>query len=149
MEIGKEIKQPKFDNEFHKLVINILFTGRWLESRVNGFLKQFGLTSQQYNVLRILRGQHPDPATINLIIERMLDKTSNASRLVEKLRIKGWVERQSCSTDRRAVDVVITAQGLAVLEKIDNAQRELDDKLRNLSVAEAVALNNLLDKFRG
>ena len=119
MEIEKEIRQQnKFTSEYEKMIVNILFTGSWLDTLNNSRLKPYGITTQQYNILRILRGQHPSPATINMLIERMLDKNSNASRLVEKLRMKGLVTRSTNPKDKRAVSVLITETGLRVLEEI-------------------------------
>jgi len=149
MEIGKEIKQAKFKNEYQKVLINILFTSGWLGSRHSMGLKPYGISPQQYNILRILRGQYPKPATINLLIDRMLDKNSNASRLVEKLRLKKLVDRATCEDDRRAVNVLITQKGLDLLEELDKNESNMLKELRNLSEKEAEQLNGLLDKLRG
>lgn len=149
MKIGNEIKQTKFKNEHQKVLINILFTSGWLTSRHAGLLKPYGISSQQYNILRILRGQHPKPATVNLLIDRMLDKNSNASRLVEKLRIKKFVERAICTDDRRAVNVAITKKGLDLLIELDEFEEGFIDKeLKKISEKEAEQINLLLDKLR-
>lgn len=147
MKLEDEIKQSKFESESQKVKINIIFTGKWLENKTNALLKPHGLSMQQFNLLRILRGQHPEPVTVNLIIERMLDKMSNASRLVEKLRVKGFVERRQCEVDRRAVDVVITEKGLALLKEVDHLVLG-DNTGSSLSDDEMKQLNRLLDKFR-
>ena len=149
MQIEKEIKQDKFKNEYHKLSVNILYTGSWLSIKNQVHLKPFSLTYQQYNILRILRGQYPNPATVSLLIDRMLDKMSNASRLVEKLRQKKLVERRTCKKDRRAVDVIITEKGLHLLTEIETHDPEWEKVFTALTVAEAKELNNLLDKLRG
>lgn len=149
MDIGKEIKQSKFRNEHHKMLVNILFTSGWLDSKHACNLKPYGISSQQYNILRILRGQHPKPATVNLLIERMLDKNSNASRLVEKLRLKKLVERATCPEDRRAVNVLITQKGLDLLTEIDKHETSFLKELKNLTEKEAEQINLLLDKLRG
>ena len=149
MEIGKEIKQTKFKNEYQKMLINIFFTSGWLNQKHACKLKPFGISSQQYNILRILRGQHPKPATVNLLIERMLDKNSNASRLVEKLRLKKLVERAVCPDDRRAVNVAITKKGLDLLIKLDELEESFIEGLQKLSEQEAEQINLLLDKLRG
>jgi DNA-binding MarR family transcriptional regulator len=148
MEIGKEIKQAKFKNEYQKMLINILFTSNWLSAKHSANLKPFGISTQQFNLLRILRGQHPKPATVNLLIDRMLDKSSNASRLVEKLRVKKLVERAICPEDRRAVNVVITQKGLDLLAEIDKHELSFLKELKNLSEKEAEQMNKLLDKLR-
>jgi DNA-binding MarR family transcriptional regulator len=149
MEIGEEIKQKKFKNEYHKMVVNMLFTTSWLENKHAASLKPFGISTQQFNILRILRGQFPKPATVNLLIERMLDKNSNASRLVEKLRIKGLVERAICDDDRRAVNVIITNKGMKLLEEFDKKEQLFFKDLKNITEEEAKTINSLLDKMRG
>ncbi len=149
VELEKEIRQKKFQNEHQKLMVNVLYTNGWLTSLYAKHLKPYGISAQQYNLLRILRGQHPNPATINLLKERMLDKMSNASRLVEKLRLKGLVERHECPVDRRAVDVIITQKGLDLLKKLDNITQKMEEKLNIITEAEAKEVNRILDKLRG
>jgi DNA-binding MarR family transcriptional regulator len=109
----------------------------------------YHITSNQYNILRILRGQYPNPATVNLLKERMLDKMSDASRLVERLRVKGLVKRDLSSDDRRRVDVMITEKGLKLLSAIDKLNEKSDTIFKNLSSGEAKKINDLLDKLRG
>lgn len=149
MRIGKEISQDKFKSEHQKMLINILFTSSWLSSQHAASLKPFGISTQQYNILRILRGQYPKPVTVNLLIDRMLDKNSNASRLVEKLRLKKFLERAICPEDRRAVNVVITKKGLDLLEELDKYETEFLKGLKNLSTEQAEQVNFLLDTLRG
>jgi DNA-binding MarR family transcriptional regulator len=149
MRLEDEIKQESFRNEYHKLAVNILFTHGWLMNKIQQILSRFDLTPQQFNLLRILRGQYPSTASISLLKDRMLDKMSDASRLVDRLIQKGLVERKICESDRRKVDVVITKKGLKLLEKIDETDSEMDGYLQNLSESEAKKLNDLLDKLRG
>jgi len=149
MKLEEEIKQKKFNSEYHKLVVNLLFTGGWIGFYHSQQLKPYGLTIQQYNILRILRGQYPKPATVNLLIERMLDKTSNASRIVDKLVNKKFATRKICPEDRRSVDVLITDKGLELLKEIEIFEEENQKKFENLSENEIKNLNNLLDKLRG
>lgn len=149
MRLENEIKQESFRNEYHKLAVNILFTHGWLMNKIQQILSRFDLTPQQFNLLRILRGQYPSTASISLLKDRMLDKMSDASRLVDRLIQKGLVERKICESDRRKVDVVITKKGLKLLEKIDETDLEMDGYLQNLSESEAKKLNDLLDKLRG
>ena len=149
MKLEKEIMQKKFKNEFHKLGVNIIYTGNWINLINMKYFKEFDLTLQQFNVLRILRGQFPNPATVNLLIERMLDKTSNASRIVDKLVLKKLVDRKICPNDRRAVDVIITKKGLNLLEEIDKHQKSWEENLMTLNTDEAKKVNELLDKLRG
>jgi DNA-binding MarR family transcriptional regulator len=149
MKLEDEIAQKKFRNEKHKVAVNIIYTFSWLTGFHQEFLKPHGITEQQYNILRILRGQHPNPATIKLIRERMLDKMSDASRLVEKLRVKGLAERVTSKKDRRQVDVSITKKGLDLLARIDQEDGKMDEFMANLNDDEARTLNDLLDKLRG
>lgn len=148
MKLEDEIKQSKFANEFQKLAINLIFTGNWLNAKSSEYLKQFGITIQQYNVLRILRGRYPEPATVNLIIERMLDKMPNASRIVDKLLLKKFVERKTCTEDRRCVDVMITEKGLKLLSEIEKKESILNKKFTSISIKEAKEINRYLDKLR-
>ena len=148
MTIDEEIKST-FKSEQHRLTVNLIYTSNWMIGSQALMLKRHGLTVPQYNVLRILRGQHPKPIRVNDIIERMLDKMSNASRLVDKLVEKKLVVRKVCSTDRRAVDVVINKAGLELLKVIDPIQDEFMDNLGgNLNTEETKTLSELLDKMR-
>lgn len=148
MKIEEEIKQSAFKNEYQKAYINVIFTSGYLEQAQSALFKPFGVTLPQYNVLRILRGQHPKPATISLIIDRMLDKTSNASRIVDKLVAKELVTRKQCPADRRTVDVTITDKGLELLKRMDELEGGTGTGVRNLTEEEAHQLNILLDKIR-
>ena len=149
MKLEDEIKQKKFNSEFQKLVVNIIYTHSWLTYSQSKIFEQYGITLTQYNILRILRGQHPKPASVNLLKDRMLDKRSDASRMVERLRIKGLVKRKICPNDRRKAEVLITEVGLQLLEKLDKHEVELDKAFKHLSNKEAETLNDLLDKLRG
>ena len=149
MKLEEEIKQKIFRNEYHKLAVNIFYTHGWLINNQAAFLKKHDLTSAQFNILRILRGQYPNPASINLLKERMLDKMSDASRLVERLKQKDLVDRKICPDDRRRVEVVITEKGLKVLEEIDKHDDEIDQAFKKLNLSEARTVNQLLDKMRG
>ena len=147
--IEEEIKQKKFNSAHHKMLVNLVYTTNWLNTIQMREFKAFGLSSQQYNILRILRGQGNNAVNLGLIQDRMLDKNSNASRLIEKLRIKKLLERKEAKDDRRQVDISITEKGLELLEKIDVALEHAEKKYETLSKAEAEALSNLLDKLRG
>lgn len=147
MSIEKEIVQNKFESEQIKAMINFIYTANGLTLHQSQFFKQFGISSQQYNILRILKGQYPKTATVNLLIERMLDKSSNASRLVEKLKQKGLVNRVQNKEDRRSVNVKITTSGIELLEKISKSHGEIN-VLNVLTDEEAVFFNQILDKIR-
>ena len=148
MGISEEIKQEKFKSEFSKAVVNILYTNSWLNQQNLKLFKSYGLTTPQFNILRILRGQYPNPATVNLLIDRMLDKSSNASRIVDKLEEKGLVLRRQCSKDRRAVDVLISDKGLNLLNEMDVKMSDWETVNNKLTEKEAATLNLLLDKVR-
>lgn len=149
MGINEDIKQAKeFSSPYEKLLVNILYTNSWLLDQQNRLFKNYGITSPQYNVLRILRGQYPDPCTVNTIIDRMLDRMSNASRIVARLETKGLVERTVCESDRRAKDVLITEKGLELLEEVD---QELDDwtqRLKAVGAEDVEKASNVLDAMR-
>ncbi len=149
MKIEEEIKQDKFHSEYQKLAINILFTNQWLTANTTKILKPFGISPQQYNVLRILKGQSPKAISVSNIMERMIDKMSNTSRLVEKLRQKELIERVTCEQDRRQVDVKITKKGLDLLEKVKTEMNAFKTISDNLTEKEASTINDLLDKMRG
>lgn len=149
MKLEEEIVQKKFNSEYHKAIVNIIFTYNWLTEKQVKILKPFDITIQQYNILRILRGQHPDPVNIKLIKSRMLDKMSDVSRLVEKLRIKEFADRKICPSDRRNVDVYITQKGLTLLSDLDPQEKEIENLLTGLNSEEIKQLNFYLDKLRG
>lgn len=149
MEIEKEIKQKSFKDEYEKVEVNLLFTASWVSSNATSLIKPHGISLQQFNILRILRGQKGVPAPLKLLTERMLDKMSNTSRLVEKLFQKGWVIRENCKENRRRVDISITEEGLRVCREVTDVIEYHREKNRVLSLEEAQQLNYLLDKMRG
>lgn len=148
MKIEEAIKQKKFKSEYQKLYINIIYTANWLNNESIKTLKPFGISPQQYNVLRILKGQHPNAISVNNIIDRMLDKNSNASRLVDKLKQKELVEREVCSNDRRQVDIKITEKGILLLDEIAEKMDSFIDIRNSISENEAAITNEILDKLR-
>jgi DNA-binding MarR family transcriptional regulator len=148
MKIEEAIKQKKFKSEYQKLFINIIYTANWLNNESIKTLKPFGISPQQYNVLRILKGQHPNAISVNSIIDRMLDKNSNASRLVDKLKQKELVEREICPEDRRQVDIKITNKGLDLLESISKKMDDFINLKDAISVEEAAQINGFLDQLR-
>jgi len=148
--IETEIHQKTFKNENLKAHVNILFTASWLESQLSILLKEkHNLSTQQFNILRILRGSHPTPTSIKGLTSRMIDKNSNASRLVDKLERKGFAERTSSEIDRRRVDVVITAAGLDCLGLASIAvDDKIDELFKSLDLEKAKILNQCLDQLR-
>lgn len=148
MNLDVEIKQKNFKSEYHKLAVNIIFTHGWLLSHQKEIFDKYDITSTQFNILRILRGQHPNPGSINLLKERMLDKMSDVSRLVERLRVKGLVIRKTCNVDRRKSDVTISDKGLKLLKTLDSLDDDFEKLISNISTEEAKTINKLLDKMR-
>jgi MarR family transcriptional regulator, 2-MHQ and catechol-resistance regulon repressor len=148
MGINKDIRQEKFRNERHKAMVNVLFTYGWIIERLKIFVSSEDITHQQYNILRILRGSHPTPLSTLQIRDRMIDKMSDTSRLVDRLLSKGLAKKIICKKDRRLVDVNITDKGLKLLEKLDESQDEMDSILSNLTEKESTTLSKLLDKIR-
>jgi DNA-binding MarR family transcriptional regulator len=147
--IEEAIKQAQFKDEYNKAVVNLLYTHSYLVGFQTSVLKPQDLSPEQYNVLRILRGQQGKPATIAAIQERMLNTMSNASRLVDKLKAKELVKRDECLENRRKVDVLITDKGLRLLELLEPQIAALNKKVIHLEESELLVLNGLLDKLRG
>jgi DNA-binding MarR family transcriptional regulator len=148
MRLEEELKQDKFHSEFQKAFLNVLVTSNWLESDTAQKLKPFGISSQQYNVLRILKGQGEKAISVNDIMSRMIDKMSNASRLVEKLRKKELIERVICEHDRRQVDVRINAKGLILLKSVDEEMNNIGEMSAKITGKEAQMLSEILEKIR-
>ena len=146
MSIEKEIKS-KFRNDWQKAIVNIIFTSNWVQERQKAHFDRARLTLQQYNILRILRGSKSPLSTLQ-IRERMLDKMSDTSRIVERLVSKGYVEKCINQTDKRLVDVTISQKGLDLINNLDSYVSEIDDIMSNLSESEVEQLNHLLDKAR-
>lgn len=148
MKLEEEIQQFKFRNIHQKILINLFYTYNVMSGLMQGFLKDSQLTMQQFNILRILRGQHPHPATNGLVKDRMLDKNSDVTRIIDRMVKNGLVSRVSCEKDRRRVDITITQKGLDLLQELDKKSDEMDRFGTGLTSVEAENLNNLLDKLR-
>ncbi|UXE66252.1 MAG: MarR family transcriptional regulator [Chryseotalea sp. WA131a] len=149
MPLEQDIRQEKFASEFQKMAVNIMFTSSWLNSGNIARFRPHGITPEQFNVLRILRGSHPHKMRLADVTSRMIDKSSNCTRLVEKLRQKGLVTREICEGNRRQVDIGITDNGLLLLKKIDAQTASWVTQLKNVTQVEAKEINRLLDKLRG
>jgi len=147
MKIEEEIK-GYFRNEYHKGFINLVFTVKQLSTQFVSVLKKHKITEAQYNVLRILRGNKSAPSSIGYIKERMLDKNSDVSRIVDKLYGLHFINRKECPNDRRQKSINITDKGLELLSKIDESEKQVDAFLKNLSTSEIKTLNTILDKIR-
>jgi len=148
MKIEEEIKQQKFKSDHQKALINLLYTASWLQGKQQGFFKPYKITAQQFNILRILKGQHPKSISATEIKLRMLDKNSDVSRLLDRLVSKELITKRTCPNDKRATDVNITEAGLELLRSLERRQNEIDGVL-SLNEDEAIQLSQLLDKCRG
>lgn len=149
MQLQKETKTSKFENIHQQAIVNVLYTFSWCNDKMKQVVMPYDITTQQFNILRILRGQYPRPSTINLLKSRMLDKMCDASRIVERLIQKELVAKAVNSADKRAVDILISDKGLALLKKMDAEVDIASIVSANLSIQEAEVLNELLDKMRG
>jgi MarR family transcriptional regulator, 2-MHQ and catechol-resistance regulon repressor len=146
--IEQDIQQSYFRNNFQKAAVNLLFTSGWLRDRMKVLFDKEDITAQQFNILRILRGSFPTPLSTLQIRDRMLEKMSDTSRLVDRLVVKGLVKKITAETDRRLVDILITEKGKKLLSRIDAQETEMDAILNNLTEKEAEQLSELLDKMR-
>jgi DNA-binding MarR family transcriptional regulator len=149
MGLEKDIQQYSFSGQNQKAVINLIYTYHWVTERIKNILLEEDITLQQYNILRILRGSDPRPLSTLMIRERMLDKMSDTSRIVDRLLLKKLVSKRLCNTDTRLVDVSITKEGKAMLQRIDERDSEMRKVMEMLNEDELITLNKLLDKLRG
>ena len=150
MTIEEAIQQKTFISEFHKAHINLFYTQAWMELQMIQVLKPFNISPQQFNILRILRGHYPKPASIRELTDRMIDKASNASRLVDKLLAKGFVIKTACINDNRRMEVIITKKGLDHLTNASaTVEQSIHQSFGDLSQEETQLLNSFLDRIRG
>src|SRR3712207_5015989 len=148
MGIEKDIHQPTFRHAKQKAMVNVLYTYGWMIERIKNFLANEDITHQQYNILRILRGNGPEPLSTLQIRERMLDKMSDTSRIVDRLVVKGLVKKVVCAKDKRLVDVTITEKGLKLLKSLDTSASQMEECMHHLTEKEADLLSSMLDKIR-
>jgi DNA-binding MarR family transcriptional regulator len=147
MGIEQDIQQSNFRNEFQKMGINLLFTANWLNEQIGKILSEEGVTQQQYNILRILRGSTTPLSTLK-IRERMLDKMSDTSRIVDRLIAKELVEKNTCEKDKRLVDITLSPKGLNLVDQLDQFNERIDALLKGINESEAKTMNQILDKIR-
>ncbi|MFM8348925.1 MAG: MarR family winged helix-turn-helix transcriptional regulator [Bacteroidota bacterium] len=147
MKLEEAIRQREFRSPEHKLMVHLIYTVSHLLNSISEVTQRYGITRQQYNVLRILRGQHPGTASINLIKERMMDKMSDCSRLVDRLEAKQLISRSVCPTDKRAVDIRITTAGLDLLTEMEPSIAAVEKSFGNLSTEDITEFNRLLDQI--
>lgn len=148
MSLEQELKMAKFRNDYQKALVSIICTNYQLTEKLKPIFEREGITQQQFNILRILRGAHGPISTLE-IRSRMIDKMSDTSRLVDRLLAKGLVEKKTCFKDKRRVDVVISKKGLAVLNKMEKYDGEMDALLKMLNARELTSLIEILEKIRG
>jgi DNA-binding MarR family transcriptional regulator len=147
MGIEQDIQQASFRNEFQKMGINLLFTANWLNEQIGKILSEEGVTQQQYNILRILRGSATPLSTLK-IRERMLDKMSDTSRIVDRLIAKELVVKNTCEKDKRLVDITLSPKGLDLVDQLDQFNDRIDALLKGIDASEAATMNQILDKIR-
>ncbi|MFT3845869.1 MAG: MarR family transcriptional regulator [Lacibacter sp.] len=149
MSLEQDIQQKRsFRNDRHKAIVNLIYTHNWVLERLKDVLKEDGITPQQFNILRILRGSNGPISTLQ-IRERMLDKMSDTSRIVDRLITKELATKTVSKYDKRLVDVLISEKGLQTLKNIDEKQERLDQLMGNITYDEAASINILFDKIRG
>ena len=149
MKLEDEIKQSKFESNYQKAIINIIYTANWVRDQQMEVFKAFDVLPQHYNVLRIIKGKHPNPCSPGEIKEVMLDKGNDVTRLVDKLVKKGLVKRILCESNRRKVDITLTEKGSTFLKELnDPMKKQLSVMKKNISEKEAAFLSNILDKLR-
>ncbi len=149
MALEKDIHQSKgFRNEHHKALVNLIYSFNWVKNRLQTILDREDISMQQYNILRILNGSDAPISTLD-IRERMLDKMSDTSRIVDRMVLKKLVKKKNSKTDKRLVDITITQKGKALLDKLNANNHEIDAIVSSLTNNEATVLSNLLDKMRG
>ncbi len=144
--IEEEIQQQKFTSIHQKVVVNLIYTSNWLQNKQQEFFKSFGITGQQFNILRILKGHFPKSISGTEIKNRMLDRNSDVSRLLDRLSAKSLITKKTCPKDKRASDVLITEQGIVLLKEVDKFRKY--ESILSLSSEEARILSDLLDKSR-
>ena len=148
MKLEEAIKSSKFRNEVHKAGLNILYTAWWLKTNMSKELKEYGLTHEQYNVLRILKGKHPEQICVKEIACRMIEKNSNVPRIIDRLEAKKLVKRASSDSDRRETVIVLTPAGINILQHSTERINRLMDKIILIDEQRAAELNQLLEEIR-
>ena len=148
MRLEEEIHTSKFVSEVQKAAINLLFTSHWLHTRINSYLKPFGFTHEQFNVMRILKGKHPEKMCVKNIGMRMIEKNSNVPRILDRLEKKGWITRQQSQADRRETETSLTSLGIEMLDKASASVVLNQHSMMKLDETMALELNSILEKIR-
>lgn len=148
LKIEDVIKQREFRSEAHKAMVNLIYTSSQVLTKLSEVTESYGITRQQYNVLRILRGQYPGAASINEIKDRMLDRMSDCSRLADRLASKALIKKSNCPSDKRSVDITITSEGLELLDRMEPAISAIESLFSSFSQGEVNRFNEMLDRIR-
>lgn len=148
VKLEQALQTNKFKNERHKVGLNILYTAWWLKTRINAELKKFGLTHEQYNVMRILNGKHPEKMCVKDIASRMIEKSSNVPRIIDRLEAKTLIHRKQSDVDGRQTMILLTEDGLLLLKESTKKIEAMHTSLMVLTEDEATQLNGLLEKMR-
>ena len=148
MKLEQAIKSNKFRNEVHKAGLNILYTAWWLKTMMSKELKEYGLTHEQYNVLRILKGKHPEQICVKEIACRMIEKSSNVPRIIDRLETKKLVKRTSSEADKRETVIILTAAGINILQHSTDRINKIMDSIFLIDEKKAAILNNILEEIR-
>lgn len=148
MRLEEEIHTSKFVSEVQKAAINLLFTSHWLNTKINSYLKPFGFTHEQFNVMRILKGKHPEKMCVKNIGMRMIEKNSNVPRILDRLEKKGWIVRQQSVEDRRETETSLTTLGIEMLDRASKAILANQATMMKLDETMALELNTILEKIR-
>ena len=148
VKLEQAIKSTKFKNETHKATLNILYTAWWLKTKMSKELKEFGLTHEQYNVLRILKGKHPEQMCVKDIGCRMIEKSSNVPRIIDRLEVKKLAKRSTSVVDKRETVITLTQSGITILSATNEMVNQVMDAVLEISENDAKELNQLLEKMR-
>ncbi len=148
VKLEQAIKSNKFKSEVHKGVLNILYTAWWLKTVMSKELKEFGLTHEQYNVLRILKGKYPEQMCVRDIACRMIEKSSNVPRIIDRLELKKLVKRSNSAIDKRETVITLTQSGITILEATTLSVNQMMDTVLTVNNRDAALLNQLLEKVR-
>ncbi len=148
MKLEEAIKSTRFKTEVHKAGLNILYTAWWLKTTMSNILKEYGLTHEQYNVLRILKGKHPNQMCVRDIACRIIEKNSNVPRIIDRLELKKLVKRTTSPNDKRETVIIITSAGINILEIATVKINKLFDDIIVMDETSATTLNNLLERIR-
>ncbi|HRO42197.1 MAG TPA: MarR family transcriptional regulator [Flavipsychrobacter sp.] len=148
MKLQEALKTDRFKDELHKASLNVIYTAYWMKSKMSAVFKEHGLTEEQFNVMRILKGKHPEAMCVRDIASRMLEKNSNVPRIIDRLVAKKLVKRATSKEDRRETLIVLTEKGISHLAVASSAVENLSEEILNLTQSEATQLHELLEKFR-